>query len=56
VGDTLQGGFSRFSLGYDLVDAMTLTGGIVLYHSGEPVPFNAIGDNDRLFLELVYSF
>jgi hypothetical protein len=55
----LQGepaGFSRASLGYDLADALTLTGGLVLYHGGEKMPFGAFGDNDRLFLDLKYSF
>jgi hypothetical protein len=55
----LQGdsaGFSRASLGYDLADALTLTGGVVLYHGGDKLPFGAFGDNDRLFLDLKYSF
>ena len=50
------GGFTRASLGYDLADALTLTGGVVLYHEGDKMPFNAIGDSDRLFLDLKYSF
>jgi hypothetical protein len=55
----LQGGaagFSRASLGYDLADALTLTGGVVFYHGGEKLPFGAFGDNDRLFLDLKFSF
>jgi hypothetical protein len=51
-----EGGFGRYSLQYDLADALSLTGGIVDYSSGDKVPFNAIGDNDRLFLDLKYSF
>ncbi len=50
------GGFTRLSTAYDLQDALTLTGGLVLYHSGDNPPFNAIGDTDRLFLDLKYSF
>jgi hypothetical protein len=49
-------GFSRASLAYDLADALTLTGGVVFYHGGEKIPFGAYGDNDRLFLDLKYSF
>jgi hypothetical protein len=41
---------------YDLADALTLTGGIVSYEGGDKVPFNRIGDNDRLFVDLKYSF
>lgn len=56
AGTGLDGGFSRFSSAYDLVDALVLRGGVVLYHGGEAVPFDAIGDNDRVFVELEYSF
>lgn len=51
-----EGGFSRYSMHYDLADALTLGGGVVAYHGGEQQPFSAIADNDRLFLELKYSF
>jgi len=51
-----DGGFGRYSVAYDLADALTLTGGIVSYEGGEKVPFNRIGDNDRLFVDLKYSF
>jgi hypothetical protein len=51
-----DGGFGRYSVAYDLADALTLTGGIVSYEGGEKLPFNRIGDNDRLFVDLKYSF
>lgn len=54
--DLNEGGFGRYSLQYDLADALSLTGGVVDYRSGDKVPFNAIGDNDRAFLDLKYSF
>ncbi len=56
-GDDLSGGgFSRYSVAYDLADALTVTGGLVTYQAGDKVPFNHIADNDRLFLDLKYSF
>lgn len=51
-----KGGFGRYSAAYDLADGLTITGGIVSYQSGDKLPFNAISDNDRLFLDLKYSF
>lgn len=51
-----EGGFGRYSAAYDIADALTLTGGIVSYEGGEQLPFGAIADNDRLFLDLKYSF
>jgi hypothetical protein len=51
-----EGGFGRYSAAYDLQDALTVTGGLVAYDSGEKLPFNTIGDNDRLFIDLKYSF
>lgn len=51
-----DGGFGRYSVAYDLADALTVTGGLVSYEGGVKLPFNRIGDNDRLFLELKYSF
>ncbi|MCP4043766.1 MAG: DUF1302 domain-containing protein, partial [Gammaproteobacteria bacterium] len=51
-----DGGFTRVSLAYDLEDALTVSGGTVIYHHGEKPPFNTIGDNDRVFLDLKYSF
>lgn len=56
-GDDLSGGgFSRYSAAYDLADALTVTGGLVTYQAGDKVPFSHIADNDRLFLDLKYSF
>lgn len=49
-----EGGFARVSAQYDLRDALTLSGGTVLYWEGERAP--AIADNDRVFVEMKYSF
>ena len=51
-----EGGFSRYSAAYDIADGLTVTGGVVTYHSGDKVPFGYYGDNDRIFFDLKYSF
>lgn len=51
-----RGGFTRLQGAYEVADATILTLGLVSYKSGAAMPFNAIGDNDRLFAELKYSF
>jgi hypothetical protein len=56
-GETWQdGAFQRLSAEYQLADAFTVDGGVVLYQSGNLPTFNDVGDNDRLFLEFKYSF
>lgn len=50
------GSFQRFTVSYDVSDAMTLTGGIITYRNGDKALFRNIGDNDRAFTELRYSF
>ncbi len=51
-----DGAFQRLSAAYDIMDALELSGGVVLYQSGDLARLNNIGDNDRLFLEIKYSF
>ncbi len=51
-----DGAFERFQVDYDLSDDMVLTGGVVLYQSGDRGALSSIEDNDRLFLELNYYF
>ncbi|TDG11389.1 DUF1302 family protein [Seongchinamella unica] len=51
-----EGGITRIQLGYELRQALELTGGLVLYHGRVQWPFDSIADNDRVFLELKYSF
>ena len=53
---TKGGGFSRASVEYDLKDALSITGGVTIYHDGTRQPFNGIGDNDRVFFEIKHSF
>jgi hypothetical protein len=51
-----DGKFQRFSSEYDINDSLKLIGGLLLYNSGDMPEFQNIGDNDRLYLELKYSF
>lgn len=50
------GSVVRAEASYDIIDALVLTGGIVLYQEGDQPGFDDIGDNDRFFLRLEYSF
>lgn len=51
-----DGAFERISAAYDLADGVTLTGGFVLYQSGDLPEFRNMGRNDRLFVEVRYDF
>lgn len=54
--DLADGGFGRYSVAYDIADAFSITGGVVTYQKGDKLPFNRLFDNDRLFVDLKYSF
>lgn len=49
------GGFYRPQASYDLSDNINITGGGIFYEGGDSSFFNALEDNDRLFLELKYE-
>jgi hypothetical protein len=51
-----DGALQRVSAEYDLNDAVQLSGGFVLYQSGDLARFSSIGDNDRVFFDVKYSF
>ncbi len=51
-----DGGINRASLEYDVVDAFSVTGGLMLYQPGENAYFQSLNENDRLFFEARYSF
>ena len=51
-----DGMFERFQLDYAITDAVTLTGGVIFYQSGDQGALSTIEDNDRIFAELVYDF
>ncbi|NNG01274.1 MAG: DUF1302 family protein [Desulfobacteraceae bacterium] len=49
-----KGAFQRLTLEYDLTDAFSILGGVVMYQSGDI--FNQVDDNDRLIFEAKYFF
>jgi hypothetical protein len=51
-----DGAFVRLSASYDLRDALVLSGGILIFAEGEELPTSSWGDNDRLFVELIWDF
>ena len=56
VGKSHRGSVIRAEASYQLMDALNLGGGIVLYQSGDDSGLEDVGRNDRLFLRLEYSF
>lgn len=50
------GALERLSLQYDWNDSLSSTIGIALYQSGDKFILSDIDDNDRVFLEIKYSF
>lgn len=56
-GITGEGGsFERYSVEYSVIDAFSIMAGVILYQSGNQIFLRNIGDKDRLFCELKYSF
>lgn len=53
---TRGGFFERIELKYDIADALSVSGGVVAYQSGDHPVFGAFGDNDRVFIKFRYSF
>lgn len=51
-----DGGLNRMSLEYDVMDAFSVTGGVMLYQPGENTYFQSLNENDRIFFEARYSF
>jgi hypothetical protein len=51
-----DGALERLTLSYDWNDAVSTTSGFVLYQSGDSFLLSDIDDNDRIFLEIKYSF
>lgn len=54
--DDHLGSVVRAEVSYELMEALQLGGGIVLYQEGDSPGFDTVGKNDRLFLRLEYSF
>ncbi len=51
-----DGGINRASLEYDVMDAFSITGGVMLYQPGENAYFQSLNENDRVFFEARYAF
>jgi hypothetical protein len=51
-----DGALQRYQLEYELNDDTMVKTGLVFYQSGDYLPFQDMGDNDRLFFELEYRF
>lgn len=51
-----DGGLNRMSLEYDVMDAFSVAGGVMLYHTGDNAYFKNLNENDRIFFEVRYSF
>ncbi len=52
-----NGGFHRFESAYEISDTLSLTGGLILYQSGDKkIETQNIGDNDRVFVRFRYHF
>jgi uncharacterized protein DUF1302 len=54
--DARDGSIARFDLDYDVLDALTVGVGLLLYQQGELPPLDIWGDNDRVIFKLKYSF
>ena len=54
--DARDGSIARFDLDYDLLDALTVGVGLLLYQRGDLPPLDTWGDNDRVIFKLKYSF
>jgi len=51
-----NGSFQRYTADYDLNDDMALLVGLIDYQSGDKEELKQIGDNDRIYFRLRYSF
>ncbi len=51
-----DGALERISCKYDWSDAISSTVGVVFYQSGDKYALSNIEDNDRIFLDVKYSF
>lgn len=56
-GEKVQDGtFERLDARYDITDAVSIRGGVILYQIGDTGRYQNIDNTDRLFLEFKYSF
>ena len=51
-----DGGLNRASLEYEMMDAFSVKGGVMIYQPGDSLYFQSLNDNDRIFFEARFSF
>jgi hypothetical protein len=51
-----NGGFERLQFSYEWLKDVNLTLGVAFYQSGNRFPMAGIGNNDRIFAQIKYSF
>ncbi|MFO8047767.1 MAG: hypothetical protein R6U29_01940, partial [Desulfosudaceae bacterium] len=51
-----DGALERISAAYDFSDRFTGKVGAIFYHDGQYPPYDNIHENNRLYLDLTYSF
>jgi len=51
-----DGAFERLDVEYEITDALSIRGGVILYQSGDKGIFQDVAANDRLFCVLNYNF
>jgi hypothetical protein len=54
--DARDGSIARFDLSYDVLDALTVGVGLLLYQQGDLPPLDAWADNDRVIFSVKWSF
>jgi hypothetical protein len=54
--DLEDGSVIRLGADYELRDALSIGGGVLLYQDGDLPPLSAFGRNDRVYLHAKYSF
>jgi len=54
--DARDGSIARFDLSYDVMDALTVGVGLLLYQQGDLPPLDAWAENDRVIFSAKWSF
>jgi hypothetical protein len=54
--DARDGSIARFDLDYDVLDALTVGVGLLLYQQGDLPPLDTWADNDRVIFKVKWSF
>jgi Protein of unknown function (DUF1302) len=54
--DARDGSIARFDLDYDVLDALTVGVGLLIYQQGALPPLDAWADNDRFLFKMKWSF